>query len=177
MCWLISVPLICPIGSAMLHLVPRVRPFWLFDSSFFSFVCFVYFWHSFIVIIALVLYIYICFSNINLHKGIIAFVLCQLFLRILQFLLFVLHQTIKLNIEYYSDYSVFVVMLTHFIVLRKPPLYIYMQLCIVFLVWTIYQFIDIYVLIALALYMCHLSIAIWFNIDLIIDLIYFNRSD
>ena len=87
------------------------------------------------------LYIYICFSNITLqHKGIIAVVLCQLFLRISQFLLFVLHQTIKLNVEYYSDYSVFVVMLTHFYCPKKTTA-IYICSCALFFLFE--QFINL----------------------------------
>ena len=163
MCWLISVPLICPIGSAMLHfwcpewglcdfLIPR--SFHLFALFLLTFI----YCHNSISAIYLYLFfkyyfIYICISNITLqNKGIIAVVLCQLFLRILQFLLLVLQQTIKLNVEYYSDYSVSVVMLTqllsvvmltHFIVLRKPPLYIYIYICSCALFFLFEQFINL----------------------------------
>ena len=108
--------------------------FWflvLFICLFCLFLTFIY-CHNSISAIYLYLFfkyyfIYICISNITLqNKGIIAVVLCQLFLRILQFLLFVLQQTIKLNVEYYSDYSVSVVMLTHFYCPKKTTaIYIY----------------------------------------------------
>ena len=152
MCWLISVPLICPIGSATLHLVP---PEWglcdfLIPRSFHLFVLFLTFIYCHNSISAIYLYlffkyyfIYICISNITLqNKGIIAVVLCQLFLRILQFLLFVLQQTIKLNVEYYSDYSVSVVMLTHFYCPKKTTaIYIYICSCALFFLFE--QFINL----------------------------------